>query len=52
MPDAVAWYLEHEEERERIAAEAHRLVVEEFTLERSVRTLLGLIQERLGGRRS
>lgn len=47
MPDVIAYYLAHEDERERIAGEAHRLATQEVTMDRSVSLLVKLITENL-----
>jgi hypothetical protein len=47
MPDLIRHYLAHPDERERIVAAGHRLVTEELTFERSARTMVELMQERL-----
>lgn len=49
MPDVIRHYLENPDERRRIAAEGHRLVTEEVTLERSVGQILGLIDAEMAG---
>lgn len=43
-------YLEHEDERARIAEQGRRLVTEELTLRRSVARLLELLAEALHGK--
>ena len=35
LPDLIRYYLEHDDERERIVAAGHRLVTEELTFARS-----------------
>lgn len=50
MPAAVAHYLEHEDERRRIAARAHELVTTELSHDRSVRRILELLEEVDAGR--
>lgn len=52
MPDVIRHYLAHPEERERIAAAAHRLVTEELTFTRSMEQVLDVIRARLAERRS
>lgn len=47
MPQVIAYYLAHDEERERIANEAHRFVIEEMTMERSASLLLKLIADHI-----
>jgi glycosyltransferase involved in cell wall biosynthesis len=49
MPEVIRYYLAHEDERQRIVAEGHRLVMEEITLERSAARILGLVAECLDG---
>jgi hypothetical protein len=48
IPQAIRYYLAHEDERQRIAAEGHRLVTEEITLARSVSRILAIVAERVG----
>lgn len=50
MPDVIAYYLAHEEERRRVADEGHRFVTRELTMERSLARILELIRERLRAR--
>lgn len=50
MPEVVDYYLRHEDERERIASEGHRFVVQELTTARSVSRILELIAEVRGAR--
>ncbi len=50
MPAAVAHYLEHEDERRRIAARALELATTELSLERSILRLLELLEEAAVGR--
>jgi hypothetical protein len=47
MPRVIEYYLAHEEERERIAAEGHRFVTEQLPLSRSVHQLIELMNEKL-----
>jgi hypothetical protein len=47
MPDVIAYYLAHEEERRRLADEGHRFVTRDLTMERSLALILELIRERL-----
>jgi hypothetical protein len=47
MPRVIEYYLAHDEERERIAAEGHRLVTEQLPLSRSVHQLIELMNEKL-----
>ena len=49
MPEVIRHYLANPDERDRIAAEGHRLVTEEVTLERSARRILGLIDAEMEG---
>ncbi len=49
MPEVIRHYLQRPGERDRIAAEGHRLVTEEVTLERSVQRILGLIDMQMEG---
>ncbi len=44
MPAAIRHYLSHDDERERIANEAYRLVTQELTAARSVSQLLALVE--------
>jgi hypothetical protein len=48
IPQAIRYYLAHEDERQRIAAEGHRLVTQEITLARSVSQILAIVAERVG----
>jgi hypothetical protein len=48
IPQAIRYYLAHEHERQRIAAEGHRLVSQEVTLARSVSQILAIVAERVG----
>lgn len=48
IPQAIRYYLAHEDERRRIAAEGHRLVTQEITLARSVSQILAIVAERVG----
>ena len=50
LPDLIRYYLEHDEERERIVAAGHRLVTEELTFERSAQKVLEVIREHLDSR--
>ncbi|UCB53370.1 MAG: glycosyltransferase family 1 protein [Candidatus Zixiibacteriota bacterium] len=43
MPEVIEYYLNHDAERECIAAEGHRLVTQELTMERSISEILELI---------
>jgi hypothetical protein len=47
MPKVIRYYLENATERERIAAEGHRFVTQELTMERSIQTLVRLVSEHL-----
>jgi len=47
MPDMVRYYLEHSQERQKIIDAGHRLVTETVTLERSVRKVLRLVDEKI-----
>jgi glycosyltransferase involved in cell wall biosynthesis len=49
MPEVIRYYLEHEDERQRIVAEGHRSVMQEVTLERSAARILALVAECLDG---
>jgi len=46
MPDAIRYYLDHPEKRQVIADAGHRLVTETLTLERSVKRILTLVDEK------
>jgi len=50
MPEAIRHYLRREDERRAIVDEAHRFVTEERTLAASAARIVGLIEERIGGR--
>ena len=50
LPDLIRYYLEHDDERERIVAAGHRLVTEELTFARSAQMVLEVIRERLDAR--
>jgi hypothetical protein len=50
MPEMVDYYVQHEEERRQIAESMLRLIRTEFTLERSIGTLLDLAQRRITAR--
>ena len=45
MPEAIRYYLAHEDERRRIVDEGHRLVTQEVTAARSVGRILELLRE-------
>ncbi len=47
MPQIIRYYLAHDDEREAIASEGHRLVTQELTMARSVSRILELIRERI-----
>ena len=47
MPEAIGYYLNHDDERERIVEEGHRLVTQELTMERSVNAILELIKKHI-----
>jgi glycosyltransferase involved in cell wall biosynthesis len=53
IPQAIRYYLAHEDERQRIVAEGHRLVTREITLARCVSQILAIVAERVdaGGTR-
>lgn len=51
MPDVIDYYLNHEQEREYIANEAHRFVTHETSLESSVLHIYNLIKESMDLRR-
>jgi len=48
MPDAVRYYLSHDEERERIIEETHRFVTREMTAARSISRIVDLIADHRG----
>ena len=48
MPDAIQYYLSHDVERERIAREGTRFVMDEMRLETSVSLVLTAVKKRLG----
>ena len=50
LPDLIRYYLEHDDERERIVAAGHRLVTEELTFARSAQMVLEVVRERLDSR--
>jgi hypothetical protein len=50
MPAAVEHYLEHEDERRRIAQAGHDLVTGTMTMRRSVERLIALVGKRVGAR--
>ena len=50
MPEIIDYYLNHDDERERIATEGHRLVTRDLTMERSVSAILQLIADRIRSR--
>ena len=50
LPDLIRYYLEHDDERERIVAAGHRLVTEELTFARSAQMVMEVIRERLDSR--
>ncbi|MGB7062226.1 MAG: glycosyltransferase [Candidatus Zixiibacteriota bacterium] len=43
MPEIIDYYLNHDDERESIATEGHKLVTRELTMERSISRILELI---------
>jgi hypothetical protein len=45
LVDTIQYYLEHQDEREQIAENAFHLVTEQMTMENSVRSLVGSLQE-------
>jgi hypothetical protein len=47
LPDLIRYYLEHDDERERIVAAGHRLVTEELTFAGSAEQIVGIIREHL-----
>ena len=47
MPEIINYYLNHDDERERIATEGHNFVTRELTIERSISTILRLITEHI-----
>jgi hypothetical protein len=47
MPEVISYYLAHDDERERIVNESHRLVTQEVTMARSVSRILELIREHI-----
>ena len=48
MPEIIEYYLKHDDERERIAAEGHNFVTRDLMLEKSICSILRLIAERIG----
>jgi len=48
MPEAIEYYLTHNEERKRIVDEGHRLVTQKVTMKRSISRILELIGEHIG----
>lgn len=46
MPQIIRYYLAHDDEREAIASEGHRLVTQEVTMARSVSCILELLRTR------
>lgn len=47
MPEVISYYLAHDDERERIVNQGHRLVTQELTMARSVSCILELIREHI-----
>lgn len=47
MADYICHYLDHEEERAAIANQAHQLVTTQITMQRSVSSIMELVQDRL-----
>lgn len=47
MPEVINYYLNHDDERESIAREGHKLVTQKLTMERSISTILKLIKEHI-----
>jgi hypothetical protein len=47
MPEIIHYYLNHDDERESIAREGHKLVTEELTMEKSISTIMELIKEHI-----
>ena len=45
MPEAIRYYLSHDDEREHIVKEAHRFVTREMTAARSIARILALIND-------
>jgi len=52
MPEIINYYLTHDDEREHLVNEGHRLVTQEVTLARSVSRILELIREHAKRRQS
>jgi hypothetical protein len=52
MPEMINYYLDHEDERERIASEGHAFVTQELTMERSISNILKLIEEQVNNPKS
>ncbi len=50
MPEVIDYYLHHDSERESIANQGYELVTRELTMERSIATILKLIEERIKDR--
>ncbi len=50
MPDMIRHYLNHPEERQKIVDAGHQLVTETVTLERSVKKILALVDEKINQR--
>ena len=48
MPEIIEYYINHDDERERIATEGHNFVTRDLTLETSISSILRLIAERIG----
>jgi hypothetical protein len=48
MPRVIAYYLNHDDEREKIALAGHALVTQQLTMERSVSRILELIGNHVG----
>ena len=47
MPEMIDYYLDHDDERERIAGEGHEFVTRQLTMERSISAILELIERQI-----